>query len=391
MPTVRLNLPRYVVPKERKSGTSYYFQVPKRLRPEGWSATVRVPIKERERVGGEDEMLAAIRDGKALNLRLDKAREMERRGQQAGPEEGTLPWLNQSYQNDPDVDFASLGKRTKEGYDQAAKKIMLWSKQISPPDPHVSRLDWPFIKQFLDVFSDRPHTKRIVKVYLKLLLDHAVDHGAIRENPIPKNRRARRKKARRTITIWSDELVQLAVDICDRAGARSMGTCILIGMDLMQYPDQIIGMRRGVDYLPETGEFEFERNKTGEPVRVNASRRVRARLAQESELYLIINEETGQPYARRAWNARFRELMDSDERTKGLEFGWLRHSGVVESDRAGLSEKQIADIGGWKSTQSVKNILDSHYRIRDSVVANLGQKRREGWRAKQERERRANR
>ncbi len=391
MPTVKLNLPRYVVPKPQKSGTLHYFQVPKKLRPEGWPATVRLPIKSEERVGGRAEMLAVIRDGDKLNRKLDEERDMARRGVTRGPAEGTLPWLNTSYQTDPDVDFRALAKRTKESYDQAARKILLWSEKIDPPHPHVAQLDWPFIKQFLDVFSDRPHTKRIVRAYLKLLLDHAVDKGVLRENPIPLNRRTRRKnKNQRTLVVWSDALVQSAVDLCDQAGAPSMGTAILIGFDLMQYPDQIIGMRRHQDYLPETGEFQFERNKTGVPVRVNASRRVRARLSKSRTLYLVVNEETGQPWRRRAFNDRFRAIMDSDERTKGVQFGWLRHSGVIESDQAGLTEKQIADIGGWKSTQSVKNILDSHYRIRDPIVANLGQKRREGWRARQERERAKN-
>src|SRR4051812_13894213 len=90
MPSLTVALPPYVVTKVRGGVTVFYFQVPRRLRPEGWAGAYRLPMDANKRTGICDgvELAAVVADGEALYERLTG----ERAGAPTLARLNTLPW-----------------------------------------------------------------------------------------------------------------------------------------------------------------------------------------------------------------------------------------------------------------------------------------------------------
>lgn len=383
MPTVNWKPPRYVVVKQRPNGAiDFFYSIPAKLRPEGWAPTVRLPrdARFRTRDASAKELSAVEQDAAIENAKLD----MERAGVISGDKAGTIPWAIERWQNDDRYAFASLKPRSQSLYDNATSKIMLWHQM--QPFASMGHIKWPDIVAYLDAFNDRPGTMKIVRVVLRQLFDVAKDYGHVEVNPFTgeEKRKSRRtkKEDRKAFKRWTDERVELAAKICDDAGFKSIGTAIIVGFDMMQYPDQLLGMRRGDHY--NDGFFDYTRGKTGERGLVRASKRAQERL-KDAGLYLFTSETTGLPWTREAFGARFRLLMDTNPQTKGLLFKHLRHCGAMEARRAGVSWEDIATIGAWKSVKGAQDaispVIDMFYRIPDFEKASAAMEKREALRA----------
>lgn len=383
MLTVNWKPPRYVVAKSRPGGkVDFFFTIPAHLRPEGWPATVRLPkdaaLRTRDR--SPAELSAIDRDAAEENRRLDE----HRAGIVRGDIPGTIPWLIDRWQKDDRYAYASLSKGTLNQYGMAIRRIELWHKM--QPFASAGVVTWPDVIKFLDAFRDRRGMMSLVRAVLRQVFDVGKDYGYVAVNPFAgeEKRVSRRaqKTGRKSFKLWTAERIARAVELCDKAGQPSIGTAILVGFDLMQYPAQILAMRRGVEY--RAPYFVYQRTKTGEEGTVRASRIVQDRL-EGSGLYLFINEKTARPWVRGSFNNAFRRIMDKDPLTGGLEFRHLRHCGAAEARKSGARWDDIAAIGAWASVKScedtISQVIDAHYHIPDYEAADAVMQKREALRA----------
>lgn len=358
-----MKLPRYVVAKD--GGKRFYFEIPKAQRPKDWPPSIRLP----------NDPVELMQRGKELNKRLDDIR--AKRAEAGYNERGSLEWLMEEWRKSPE--WANIKPKTQQFYEDGWKHVTRWSQKNKRPN--VAGIKWPTIHKLVSVYTDRPGVQRQVINVLQRLFQIAHDRGIIEENPWAdqKRRRWQSKKAiqaKQTVT-WRE--VEQMARICDEAGFPSMGTAVMIGFDIMQYPEDITGMRFGEHYNAKEGVFTFDRAKTGIPAIVPASDDLRDRIGQADRMFLVVYEKTGQPYTRRHFNRIFREIMQNTPYA-AFQFRWLRHSGVKEADAAGLDERAIDAMGAWKPGGSGKAVRDAHYRNHSADLAKDGMNKRERFR-----------
>ena len=178
MGKIDIALPRYVVAKRRGEQWAFYFQLPKRLQPEGWpSGTIR--LKDEHGVAIDDPTAAVVR-GRELNAMLDRARAQIA----AGPIEGTLPWLISEYQHSDN--YRSKAEQTRYQYDLLARMMIAWSKEKN--HPLVGRLTVPSALKFLARFDDRPTYRMRAAAFGSILWNFGRRRGVVPRGPAPGRR-----------------------------------------------------------------------------------------------------------------------------------------------------------------------------------------------------------
>jgi len=147
---MKLDLPKYVCPRPRKNGTMrFYFRVPKHVRPEGWTPTLRL----------SDDIVEMFKQAETLNQRLKAERTT---GEPLAPQinrQGTIPWLLERYYQS--TRYKNLAKSTKELYGFCAKDIYAWSKKAG--HPHVKHITRPLIFRFLEQFVSTKEANRYTR------------------------------------------------------------------------------------------------------------------------------------------------------------------------------------------------------------------------------------
>lgn len=376
MASVTADLGRYVVRQGRPNGkVDFNFRVPARLRPKNWAKNIRLPRDEtkRTRDASPTEVACVIQDGEELNALLDAARQGAPAG---GYVKGSLPWLMTRFRQSGEW---PAKKKTVNWYEGAWNYIEPWSKKNGHKS--VTGLKWPRIYNFIIRFESLPAAHRQVRTLLRKLCAIAVDEGIIPQSPFlgQERRRWKTKASEYSSEAWEYAHVRKAVKAFLKSDRRSLAIATLIGFELMQYPEQIAGFRRGEHYDARTGEFCFKRNKTGQPCRVTVSRTLRWFL-RDCDLYLVVSEETGRPYTEGVLAKTFRRMLKGVKGLNTFQMRWLRHSGVFEARRSGLDIETIADIGAWATPKSVDNVINKNYRLPDGKLASEGQRKREEYR-----------
>lgn len=364
MPLLSVTMPRYTVAKLRRDGgTAFYFQVPKRLRPEGWAGGYRLPSDPARRTGKADaaEIAAVVADAEAFLIRL----EAERSGIPLTVRHGTLPWLIAAYEQSDK--FKRRADKTKRTYQYAARVVTAFSAQAG--HPLVAKINQPALIKILSTMDAQPRKRNQIASYLSIILSFAVRKGVRSDNPAMKldlEAAPRRKK----VHIWSDE------DLADKMlaarvnGRASVALAMLIAHDQGFRPTDTLRLQKGRDYDTKTGRFKFRCSKTGEWAECDATMRVRAAIeaTPAEQLVLVVNEETGKVYNERVFNRHF-NIARGD--ATHLWFRELRHTHVVKARRAGLTSDEIAGRTAH-SPRSVDKILEEFYSPHDTEVIQRG-------------------
>lgn len=363
-----MKLPRYVIARKRKNKSGervdYYFEIPKPQRPRNWPASIRLP----------DDPVELVKRGREINKRLDAVRKGE--AEEGYTAQGSLEWLMADWRKSPE--WSRLKPKTQTFYEQGWNHIKKWSDRNKRP--HVASIQWPTIYKLVTIYHERPGTQREVINVLQRLFQIATDKGIIKENPWAnhKNRRWQSKKDRQAKqTIDYAGVLELA-GICDARGFPSMGTAVMIGFDIMQYPEDIIGMRFGTHYSAAERVFRFDRAKTGVPAEIPASAALAARIGEQDRMFIVVFEKTGRPYTRRHFARVFRDCTKGTK-FETFQFRWLRHSGVKECDDCGIDERSIDAMGAW-TPGAGKQVRDSNYRQHNVQLAADGMAKRERFR-----------
>lgn len=363
MPSVKLELGRYVTLRPRKDGTvRVLMEVPPRLRPSGWSAAIPLPI-EGARTGDLSDLgeIDRIRtDAKRLYDRL-----LQARAGTTAPEthRHDLPTLNRAWQQSQH--FKAKKPRTQQGYAYHAGLIEDWS--ASTGHKPVSGLGRDAIEKYLALYDDRPTTRRHLKIVLKMLLDHAVAMGWRADNPAERIKVAAPKT---TIKPWEREDAMAAAWACVMTDQAPLAALILTEWEIGQRLTDTRLFRRGAEYQPADGAFRFWQEKTQSYVTIHVSDALRGLLdsiQDPDSLYLFVDRRTGRPFAEQRLGHVWQAIRDAAGFDPRLQIRTLRHSCVIQLARAGCTVPEIASITGH-SPYSVEQIL-SKYLPRDSEVA----------------------
>lgn len=370
MAKLQIDLPRYTVPKWRGGRWAFYFQVPAKLRPEGWPATIRITGDDGQPTS--DPAVAATKAEK-LNRQLDAARSDDGKGHP----EGSIPWLLREYQHDEEK-YVTLAAKTKRHYDQCADRILQWSARAG--HPHVSTLTRPAVLAFLKRMEKTPRMRQAVATFFKILLDHAIDLGLIPQDQNPAEKPRIRKRRRRNRVAgevatpltafhpYTDAEIDAFVAAADRLGFPSMGDAFLIMCEIGQREGDVIAFRKGQQY--QGGAFSFRQGKTDRYLIVPATEKLRRRLdarAGSSSVFLV-HDQKGRQFKEHWFRHLFRKVATAAGLPKTAKAMHGRHAAVMRLHRLGHNELEIATITGH-SPETAKKIIASHYWERDSAVA----------------------
>ncbi|WP_312812989.1 tyrosine-type recombinase/integrase [Brevundimonas sp.] len=370
--STKRSLGPYVVLKKRAGGKARaYFQVPARLRPEGWAPAI--PIGRQFELTDDIDALpnevygSLLVEGAQLFERFDSMRN-------GGPKKADTKSLLTLVRNwQKSSRWHDLSPKTREGYGYSIDKILTWSEIMGHPDPTL--LTRAGVEKFLSKFNDRPTTKRQTHKALRLVMDQAIAAGWRTDNPcagitikVPKTK----------AVIWEQADVDLYVSIAREQGMESIALIILLEWEIGQRLTDVRQFRPGAEYNAQTGVFAFKQSKTDEPVAIEISSTLREMLKgiADDQMFLFRNERTGKAYTENRLSQSFRWIRVAAIKAGGreLKLRQLRHSCVVQLARAQCTVPEIAAITGH-SLGSVNSIL-STYLPRDSMVARNAQIKR---------------
>lgn len=344
---VEVELPRYVVAKRRGNSWAFYFQVPKRLQPEGWpSGAMRLKDGQGAAI---EELAEAIKRGHELNRMLDRARAQIA----AGPIQGTLPWLISEYQHSDK--YKKRAEQTRYQYDLIARMMIAWSKEKS--HPQVGQMTVPSALKFLDQFADRPTYRMRAAAFGSVLWNFGRRLGVVTANvwkdldleaPEPE------------VHIWTETEIAAVVAKADEMARASIGTAVLLASETGQRQGDVLDMRRGREWDGTT--LRRVQNKTKAYVTVPATKLLLDRLGKlpKDNLLLVVSETTRKQWRQQTFSRTFREIADAAGFPQ-LEFRTLRATCVCRLASAGCSIPEIASITGH-TLVSVHHILKHYWR-----------------------------
>lgn len=379
MPSVKLDLGKYVSVRVRKNGTArVLFEVPPRLRPHDWPSTIPLPTEGR--AGNLQDA------GEVARIQQDAARLFDRlQAVRQGVNPKTAPRnLRTLYDAwSQTQQFKGLRPRTQRGYDKSWLHIAAWSEVHKHPDPSgLRKVD---VEGFLALLDHAPTTRRHVKVVLKMIIDQAIDMGWRPDNPVG---RIKMSAPDTQVTIWEQADVEVYAWAAVAVGQADMAKLLLMEWEIGQRLTDAYLFRYGEEYDPQRGVFSFAQGKTGSKVTIRVSDRLQAMLDDRpvGRLHLFHDARVGRPYARLIGGrleaddiaaskvfAKVRDMAISGG-ARPLKLKELRHSCVVQLARSQCTVPEIVAITGHKIS-SAEQILQK-YLPRDSQVAENAQRKR---------------
>ncbi len=409
-------LGRYIVLKNRKDGLVAYFQVPARVRPEGWPGTVTLlqgrrlpkskPILRRDQLELQESSRALLAEmrGKKQCRPVSQLVPKEKLNKAASPscaakrrrsfETVVESWQRSSAWHD-------VKEKTRDSYRYGISRIGEWVQTQKGLD--FAKLTRADVQDLLARFDDRPSSRRLVGGVMRQIMEQVIALGLRDDNPA---RGLRLRRPQPDILIWEPEDVARYVSVARNVGMNSLASIILLQWELGQRLADVRRFRQGVEYDAARGVFSFRQQKTASAVTVPFSDALRRLLNSSSApgQPLFRHEGTKAPYSENLLSKTFRKLraevsnaavqpflegfeddvkgrlIEEERLTKAeglvrpLKLRHLRHSCVVQLARSGCTEPEIASVTGH-SLEQMKTILAS-YLPRDETVALNAQKKR---------------
>jgi hypothetical protein len=349
------------VTKARAGGTArIYFQVPPRLRPTDWLASIPLPISGKRTGDLTDarEVAAIIRDAAHLYARLTR----ERLGVARASRPRSLGALVYAWR---DSSAWPANAVTARGYEFYAGRVLAWEQSQPSHVIDPARLTQAEIEGFLSLFNDKPPTKKHVHTVLRMIMAQAIAKGWRADNPAEK---IKIKVPQSKAQVWEQADVDSYVTAARAMGRSSIALIVLLEWEIGQRLTDVRGFRPGAEYDADSGVFRFYQSKTDSYVTIPVSATLRDLLAPaiRGELFMFRDEVTKRAYDEGRLSKVFRQVADMVGGRR-LLLKWLRHSCVVQLARNGCTPLEIAAITGH-AIASVVTIL-SVYLPRDNEVA----------------------
>jgi integrase len=351
---------RYLVAKQQKSRTLFYWQPNRVLREAGF-----LP---RRLAGRTNDLADAIREADALNRELDAWRG----GYQPAPiQPGTLLWLIRLYRADPR--YTDLASSSQRSYDNRLAVIEAWSERAGHPP--IRTIERRHCKAFYRSLSGTPGMANAVMRMLRVLLAFAIDEGELSSNPAEKMRLRGRPPRDQ---VWTPEQIAAFVDAAAQQGRPSLGFAVRLAAALGQREGDIL--RLGWSQY-DGSAVRLRQRKTGKLLAVPAVADLREALdgMPRTAATMVANEMTGRPYGEDVFRHLFREVAALAGLPNDLQFRDLRRTAAVRLAEAGCSVPEIAAITGHELSRTVQ-ILEV-YCPRNTVMAQNAITKLEEYRA----------
>lgn len=203
----------------------------------------------------------------------------------------------------------------------------------------------------------------------RLVWNVGLSHGKVSFNPWLK---ARVKAAPAREVVWEQEQVETFIAKADEMGLSSIGTWALLGYHFCQRPGDMLDLRWG---NLKGGAARFKQQKTGTKMVIDLTPDLEERLAQLEpggpDDHILINPNTGLPWARSTANHWFGEIRKAAGLPEGLWLADLRRTGATELAEAGGTEDEIRSVTGHQS----RDLLKIYVRPTDKIARNAMNKR----------------
>ena len=371
MPSIKLELGKYVTLRPRADGTyRVFFQVPERLRPDGWPSLIPLPVngERRGELSDAGEVRRIQGDAKTLYAQLVAAR--LGRVEPAGR---SLLTLVRSWQQS--TAYKAIRARTAKSYSTYVNHLLFWSETVRPQHPDPGKLTRGQVDDLLSGWDVRPSTKRNVRKVLRLLMEHAIALGWRIDNPCD-GIRIRQKRVKGGV--WEAADVEAYAAAALACGQPAISLIIRLEWEIGQRLGDVRTFRPGVEYDRAAGAFSFDQSKTDEAVTVMVSDALRDALAEagDGQMFMFHDGVTQKAFTEERLSKAFATVRAKAKEggARYLQLKWLRHSCVVHLARAGCTVPEIAAITGHSPASATKILAT--YLPRDSSVARAAQVKR---------------
>lgn len=254
-------------------------------------------------------------------------------------------------------DWKDLAPRTKRDYE----KVIAFLEPLY--DHHISRFTAPELAQLRDKWR-KVRGRRFVNyclTILSIIIDRAVEAGALTENTAKQVKRIRRDKTAEPMNRpWSGRERQIVWDHIGQKRYRHLRLPLAIGMYL--------GLREGdMIRLPRTIlknnqlELQTAKRKVWIDLMILPELAEAAKLAGEHDAITLCANSRGRPWTQDGFRTSFfkmiKELENQGLVDSGLTYHGLRHTvAALLAEHEGVSNEDIAAVLGQKSSK-----MAAHY------------------------------
>lgn len=349
-------LGRFVKVYPRRDGTDHVvFEVPKRLRPTGWPATLQLPERGiragtlTNRKFAERIMQDAVR----LNRRLDDRRHADARMARAGhrgmAELGAIYFKT--------IRFKELSPGRQARARRAVKKMVDWAiNRGNPPFAEFVKAD---VEDFLSMYDGFPSAQTEFRFMWNHLAIEAVENWKT-GNPCLKVKWPRLTPKR--VNLWTMETVDLYANAADNIGQHGLAALIRFNI--------LAGQRLGDALRAEHGEhfngerFTIRQSKTKAVVTFLVPKQVNEMVQAaryEGSPYLFTDFRTGTRFTPYGIMTAFTELRAAvaEHNDEMLYLKTLRHSAVCRFVAADVPLLKIRAVTGHKP-EHVERIIERY-------------------------------
>ena len=366
---LKSKLPPYCVIKQRKDYAVVYFQVPEKLRPNDWDATIRLGRTD------ENSDRDIIKRGKQLYEDLKKVRiNQDLKIETNRPPKESLAGVIRVYQRSEHWEV--LRPATQKGYQHHLNTIWEWSRLSG--HPHISKYTAKHLTTFLAKWKDKPRSRKFYKAILSILFEIAIEEGLLSHNIVKEIRLPKNSRKKTPIQIWEEENVRQFINKADELGFPNTATAVLIGYEMGPRMTDIIEFQEPRDY--HNGNFRFRTSKTDRLIEVRASQLLQDRLAKrpKGQLLLTVDDATNKPWTFYSLNKKFRKVRSA----AGMDdyvFRYLRNSAAIHAERADFTDAEFEALFGWPR-ERVRKMIRDFYGDRDQEVADRAVAKLENYR-----------
>lgn len=334
-------------------GVSYTFEVPLRLRPEGWACSMPLlrnsgvapsELSPEQREWLKEEALKLL-----LELKDDRAAET------AGDIE--LPRTLQTLINEQEKlpDFMELKPCSQKAARKWCDVMLSWSASLGHPDP--SDMDWTELESFFFGVTNSPYIRIQLKTAARRLFRVAMRLKWRPDNPV--DLVCRLKQPESVVRLWTRQDVDRFVDAARDLGMEALAAILLLQWEAGQRLTDVIAFEHGLEIA--AGGLRHWCSKTNGWVAFPLSPKLLELLERNrsSNHDFAFAERTRDGcYSMKSLGTAFRKVRkalgeDGEDR---LQLRALRHTAVVELALAKNPDFHIASVTGH-TLQSIGRIL----------------------------------
>lgn len=348
---------RYLTSRTDKNGVRYYWQPSAVLRRAGFVLT-RLSDDRSEAVSRAMELNAAVDEwmrGERLPFACDDKRHPESFDALVAAYRASTRWRR-------------LAPKTQRDYARCLD--ILHAKFGKEIVRFMNRAD--ILSFYEDEYIRRPAVANACMRVLRLVLQHAVNHGWLKFNPALKPGLVSSAPRQE---VWPIEAENAFVEAAFALNRPSVAAAFILSAYLGQRQGDILKL---TPTQFKDGCFRLRQSKTKVWVEVPAHKRVRdilSRLTRRGERTIVCSEATGKPYKADHFRKLFRRVINRAEKEHpeidfgGLQFMDLRRTAVVRLAEAGATEAEISAVTGHK-IETCRQILEVYLPRNGRMAAN---------------------